>query len=416
MINSAKKSFIGAAIGTLLEYYDFGLWPIFITILAPAFFGGDAYGALMKSYAILLVVALARPAGGLVFGYYGDRWGRSRVLIWALYAIAISTFILALIPDYKTIGVSATIIAVSARWVQAFAFGGEYNGAGIYVVEQHAQRAGLMGSLLTASCLLGLLLASLMGVICSLSFMPTWSWRGAFVFGGLIGVFGILYRKNMPESVHFKPATEQHSLKNMFKRYPRELVAGAFIGGFSCVAFVTALSFINPVLTTKGLMTRPQLMGIQVFLTFVAIVSLISSGYWADKKSPVKIIYCGAVALICLSYPLLHLIDRANFFDLILAQILLVFVNELVLGPSNAYFKSLFAMQYRYRASSLSYSVGLSVFGSLTPLVENYLYRLTGHFAVSSFWLIFVGLGTAISVWLVESSNSNEIISETELT
>lgn len=416
MISIAKKSFIGASIGTLLEYYDVGLWPIFVTFFAPAYFGGDAYSALMKSYVILLATGLARPIGGLVFGHYGDRWGRSRVLIFSLYAIAISTFVLGIIPDCKTIGIFAIILATLARVVQLFAFGGEYNGAGIYVVEQQTQRAGLIGSLLTASCLFGLLLASLVGFICSLSFMPTRSWRLGFMFGGVIGLVGIMYRKNIVESAHFRPANPiNHSLKNMFKRYPLQLIAGVFIGGFSCAAFTTAIMFINPVLMAKGLMTREQLMVIQVFLTLTAIITLVVAGQQSDKKTPFKLIQFGSLALIFLSYPLLFWLDSGKFLGLILAQMILIIINEIVLGASNAYFKTLFIMQYRYRATSLSFCTGMALFGSLTPFVENYFYRLTGHFVASSIWLIFVGLGTAISVYLAENSKHVEIAAEAKI-
>lgn len=404
-----KKSFLGAVIGTFLEYYDFGLWPIFLPLIAPIFFGGEnAYSALVKSYTLSLIIIVARPAGGLIFGHYGDCFGRSRVLIGSLYGIAISTLILGFIPSYRTIGITATIIAIAARWVQSFSYGGEYNGAGVYVVEQATHRPGLMGSLLTASSLLGLLVASLIGVICTLPFMPIWSWRIAFMFGGVIGIFGLVYRKNLGESSAFQQAdAKEHNLIVMFKRYPRQLLAGIFIGGFSSIAFTTALLFINPVLMTKGLISRQELMGIQVFLTLLASITLITAGLWADKISTVKVMKYGCLALIFSSYPLLHCVDHGNLISIIIGEGLLVIINGMILGTSNAYLKNLFIMQYRYRATSLSFCAGVSLFSGLTPIVENYFYQTTGNFGASALWLIFIGISTGLVI-IFESNSTTD--------
>lgn len=77
--------------------------------------------------------------------------------------------------------------------------------------------------------------------------------------------------------------------------------------------------------------------------------------------------------------------------------------NEMVLGPSNAFLKNIFPIEFRYRGSSLSFTIGMAVLGGLTPIVENFLYRLQGHFAAIALWLMFIGLGTFGSIFLVRS-------------
>jgi MHS family proline/betaine transporter-like MFS transporter len=405
-----NKSFFGAAIGTLIEYYDYSIFALFLPLIAPLFFpANSAYQSLIKGYYVLLIALLARPLGGLLFGYLGDMLGRRKALLSSIYGIAIATFIMGLVPSHAIIGAWAAIIITIAKSVQLFCFGGEYNGAGIYVVE-HAdpKNAGFIGSLLTATTLAGSLLATSIGILATAHFAPAWSWRIVFIFGGCIGLFGIFYRKNLLESPHFQQAdVKLHGLSRLFKKYPRELFAGFFIGGFATVPFTTVLFFINPVLTTKGYFSSHELMIAQTLLIIIAIITLITAGRMADKYSPKKVMQLGAIFLMLFSYPLLRLVDHGTLFVILFAEIIFIIINEILLGPSNAYLKSIFATQYRYRGSSLSFCLGMSLLGGLTPIIENYLYQWKHQFSTTSIWLIFVGLGTFLSLtWVRQSSAS----------
>lgn len=391
----SKKSFFGAAIGTLVEYYDYSLMVMFLPILSPLFFPADTiYHSLIKGYFMLLITMLARPLGGIAFGYLGDTLGRRKALLLSMYGIALATLAMGIMPGYASWGVWATVLIIIAKSIQMFCFGGEYNGAGIYVVE-HAQNQGeaLVSGLLTALMLSGSLIASLMGVLFTAKFMPAWSWRIAFILGSLIGVFGILYRKELAETPEFTPANMQvQHFSNMIKQYRTELLAGFFIGGYGTLVFTTVLTFINPVLMTKGYMNSHQLMISQTLLSLIAIMALLIAGKLADKYSASKLMQWSCLALIITAYPLLVLVDtgHAVFF----AMATLIVISEMLLAPANAYLKNLFAAEYRYRAISLSFCLGMSLIGGFTPIIENSLYRFSGHFQTISIWLILIALGT----------------------
>lgn len=406
-----KKPFFGAAVGTLIEYYDYALFSMFLPIMSPIFFPADsAYQSLVKGYYVFLIAMLARPFGGVIFGYLGDVFGRPKALLASMYGIALSTIVIGFTPSYTVIGGWTLVIVMIAKTIQMACFGGEYNGAGIYVVE-HAQNKheALTGSLLTAIMLSGALLASLMGIVLTYSFMPGWSWRIAFVLGGLIGVFGVLYRKNLSESPHFIAANlKNNGLIILVKRFPRELLAGIFIGGLATAPFSTALLFIMPVLTTKGFINNHQFMLIQCVLVFFAIITFIPVGIMADKKSPAAVMRFSCFLLIAFAYPMLSVVDKGSLFSIIVAMTSIVIINEIFLGPSNAYLKNMFPMQYRYRGSSLSFCIGMSLFGGLTPIVENYLYKAAGKFSVTALWLILLGLGALFSLeWVRRKQNAN---------
>jgi MHS family proline/betaine transporter-like MFS transporter len=401
-----KKAFWGAAIGTLVEYYDYTVFSIFLPIISPFFFpAASAYESLVKGYYIFSIAMFARPLGGLFFGYLGDNIGRPKALLTSMYGIALSTVVIGLTPPYAVFGIWAIVLITAAKAVQIACFGGEYNGATIYVVE-HAQNKNelLISSLLTATMLVGSLVASFLGVVLTFSFMPSWSWRIAFILGGCIGLFGIIYRKNLVESPHFTAANrQQDGLMALIKKFPRELLAGIFIGGLATVPFGTIFLFIMPVLMSKGFFNNHEFMLIQSLLIVFAVLTLVIVGIAADKQLPGNVMRCSCWLLIIFSYPLLSVVDTGKLLWIIPAAVGIIAMNEMFLGPSNAYLKNIFPMHYRYRGSSLSFCIGLSLFGGLTPIVENKLYQLSGKLSTASLWLILVTLGALFSLEWVKA-------------
>lgn len=399
----SKRSFLAVAFGTMVEYYDFTIFGIFLPIIAPIFFpAATAYDSLIKGFYAMLIASIARPLGGIFFGHLGDRFGRRKALLASMYGIALATILMGLTPSYSMIGAWAILILIITKAIQGLCFGGEFNGAGIYVTEHAKPRnEALMSSMLVATTLAGSLLSTFVGFLTTLEGMPIWSWRVAFVVGGIIGIAGILFRKNLQESPNFAPAhPKSHNFAFMIKKFPFQLLAGVFIGGFATVPFTTVFAFINPVLMTNNVISSQVMMLLNCGLIIIAIISLMIAGTVADKKTPHQVMLFGAIALALSAFPLLWLVDQGNFKWILLAQGMLVIVNEIFLGPAHACLKNLFPMQFRYRGASLSFTLGMSVFGSFTPLMANYLYRATGAFSSISIWLVFIGLGSFFTLRL----------------
>jgi MHS family proline/betaine transporter-like MFS transporter len=348
------------------------LFTIFLPIFSPIFFPADTvYHSLVKSYFMMWIAMAMRPLGGLFFGYFGDKFSRRKALVCSIWGIVVATLVIGLLPSVASVGAWATGGIVFAKAVQVFCFGGEYNGAGIFIVE-HAQgkKEALAGSIFVAIAFIGALLACVAGILLTGKGMPKESWRIAFIAGGLIGLMGIPNRSNLPESPAFKPGdAKQHGMMQMLRLYPLELLTGVFVGAFTAIPFISILMFINPVLMAKGYFTNQQLMLTQGLMITVAIASLIPAGFMADKISPKKFMKLCCLALIIFSYPLLKAVDSRNLFSMLVALSALTVITEFFHGPSHAYSKNLFAMRYRYRASSLGFGFGVSVLGSITPIV-----------------------------------------------
>lgn len=404
-----KKSFFSAAVGSFIEYYDYALFIIFLPILSPIFFPStSAYQSLVKGYFLLFMAALIRPLGGILFGYLGDVFGRRVALLSSIYGIACATLLIALTPSYDTIGISATVLIIIAKAIQTFCFGGECHGAMIFAVEHAKNKNELFVSGILSSIMLsGSLVASLLGIILTSQHMPQWSFRIAFIVGAIIGIIGAAYRKNFSESPHFQGAKlrYQGSLV-MIKRFPKELLAGIFIGGFQTVPCTTALTVINPVLMTSGYLTSQQLMILQTFFVFLLLIVIVSTAHLCNNKSSYKIMQTSCWMLIILSYPLLLAIDSKKIFWILISQTILVTINGIFFCPIGSYLKNIFPMQYRYRGSSLSGCIGMTLIGGVTPLIESYIYQKTGNFSMVSIWPLFIGIGTFLALRFV---SKNEI-------
>lgn len=399
-----KKSVLIAAFGTMLEYYDYAIFSIFLPIIAPVFFPAHSkYEALVKGFYAILIIALARPLGGIIFGYIGDKFGRRMALLISLYGIALATLSIGFIPGYVVIGFWSMIMITTIRAVQMLCYGGEYSGAGIYVVElANGHKEGFIGSVLSAMALFGSVIASVIGMVITYMNKDSPNWRIAFILGGVLGVFAVIFRRDMAESADLEVLRHRISFRQLFKSYPYQIFAGACIGGFITLPFTTVLSFINPLLATKGYLNNFQFMLLQFGLSIVAVVVLLVSGMASDRYTPYKIMKFAALGLIILAIPLSTLLASQVIILILISEIILITLNEMLLGPSNGYLKSLFPVEARYRGVAFSFCLGMSISGGLTPVVENWLFSYTGSLVSISIWLIFLAGLTLLSLYQVK--------------
>src|SRR5699024_435677 len=76
-IADLKKTVVGAAVGNLIEWFDYATYGYLATVLAAVFFApGNQVGSLLATFAVFAVSFVVRPLGGLIWGYYGDKIGR----------------------------------------------------------------------------------------------------------------------------------------------------------------------------------------------------------------------------------------------------------------------------------------------------------------------------------------------------
>jgi len=202
------KVIFSSSLGTLIEWYDFYIFGMLAKTISTQFFPeGNDTAALLSTLAIFAAGFLVRPFGALVFGRLGDLVGRKYTFLLTLVLMGGSTFLIGLVPSYKSIGLAAPLLVLLLRLIQGLALGGEYGGAATYVAE-HAPvgKRGYYTSWIQTTATLGLFVA--LGVIMLVksnmtdaAFNTEWGgWRYPFWLSILLVGVSIYIRLKMSES------------------------------------------------------------------------------------------------------------------------------------------------------------------------------------------------------------------------
>src|SRR5690349_15234482 len=213
--SSLTRVIASSLIGTTIEWYDFFLYGsaaalVFNKLFFPSF---DPLVGTILAFATYAVGFVARPLGGIVFGHFGDRIGRKKLLMWSLVMMGLATLLIGLLPGYDSIGVWAPAGLIVLRVVQGFAVGGEWGGAVLMAAEHgDAKRRGHWASWAQAGAPLGLLLSTgilaLMAGVQSEADFIRWGWRVPFLLSAVLVVVGWYIRNRVAESPMFEAEIE----------------------------------------------------------------------------------------------------------------------------------------------------------------------------------------------------------------
>jgi MFS transporter, MHS family, shikimate and dehydroshikimate transport protein len=135
--SEAVRVAVASLIGTSVEWYDFFLYGtaaalVFNRLFFPQL---DPLTGTVAAFATFAVGFIARPIGGIIFGHYGDRIGRKKMLYITLLIMGLATAFIGLLPTYDRVGIWAPILLVVLRLAQGFGLGGEWGGAVLMAVE-----------------------------------------------------------------------------------------------------------------------------------------------------------------------------------------------------------------------------------------------------------------------------------------
>ncbi|MGI8696475.1 MAG: MFS transporter [Mycobacteriales bacterium] len=409
-------------IGTTIEWYDFFLYgtasalvfnKLFFPSISPA-------NGVLAAFATFAVGYASRPIGGLVFGHFGDRVGRKRMLVLSLLIMGIGTLVIGLLPTYDSIGVLAPVLLVSMRLFQGIGIGGEWGGAVLLAVE-HAPpgRRGLFGSWPQMGVPAGLLLSTVVyrlvqGTTTESSFLA-WGWRIPFLLSSVLVVVGLVVRLKVAESPAFErvrsTGTEvRMPLMDVLKAYPARIMIGMGMRAAENVIFPVYTVFILTYGKRLGVPQGTLLTGVIIS----SVIGLISIPFWAilsDRYGRRLVYLSGAMFSAVFAFPFFALVSTRAAALIWLAMVLGVNVgHNLMYGPQAAFFAELFGTRVRYSGASIVYQVTGVFTGGLAPLIAAVLLGAAGQrYLFIAAYVAGVSLITCVAAYLSPDTRGQDI-------
>ncbi|MEW2507448.1 MFS transporter [Amycolatopsis sp. CA-161197] len=403
-------------VGSIVEYFDFGIYGYLATVLAVVFFasGVDPTASLLATLATFAAAFALRPLGGLIFGHLGDRLGRKRMLATTVLAMCAATFAVGVLPTYAAIGSAAAFLLVTARCVQGVAAGGEVGGAASYVAEYApAHRRGFLCSTVQFGALGGALLAS--AVVTTLTTVLTkqqmtdWGWRLPFLLSLPLGAVGVWIRLKLEDSKQFHNLAAQGEVA---KAPVRELFTshrGALVRTLGLSILLFALYYVVYVYASIHLQRVGGFSPKQAFwsTTVTLIVSCAAMPFFGALSDRVgrRPVFLGAtIATLILTVPVFMVMNAGHYVPALLAQIVLGLPESALMAVAFSTFAELFTTRVRYSGIALGFNLASTAVGGTAPYICTWLIARTGSsLAPAGFLLVTALITLAAAVRMKET-------------
>lgn len=409
-----RKVILASFVGTAIEWYDFYLYGtaaalVFNRLFFPDF---DPLVGTLAAFGTFAAGFLARPIGGVVFGHFGDRLGRKKMLVYSLLGMGIATFLVGLLPTYAAIGVAAPILLLLLRLVQGFAVGGEWGGAVLMSVEHEEKgRRGLAGSWTQAGSPAGLVLSTIVFALVTL--MPEeafldWGWRIPFLFSAVLVAVGLFIRLSVIESPEFAElaaTSEPAKLPALeaIRKHPVNILLAIAMCLAPFVCFYFFATFVLTWATTTLGMERQSVLWIVAAAGFIELFTIPLAAALSDRVGRGRVFLWGTVLFAAYAYPFFLVNDALPSTGMLLVTVIigLGFIHPLMYGPMATLFAELFPPRVRYSGASLGYSIGAIFGGGFAPLIFTALLGLgLGDIVAIPPYMILVSVLTFVAVYI----------------
>jgi MHS family proline/betaine transporter-like MFS transporter len=398
-----RRVIVAGIIGNVLEWYDFAVYGFFATAIGQEFFPHqDRVAQLLSAFGVFALGYLMRPLGGAVIGHIGDRFGRRAALTFSVAAMAIPTFLIGLLPGYRTLGLLAPIALTLLRMVQGLSVGGEYTSSMVFLVEQAPDgRRGLMGALTACGAIAGILLGSAVGAAfaanLSAAALQAWGWRIPFLFGLVVGIGGYVLRRQMVETI----ATERRErapIAETLQDHWRTVLGFAGLSVFNAVGFYVSFVFLVSWLQTADHIAPARALEINSFSMAILLAVVVASGLLADRFGRKPLLLLATVLGFIGALPLFWLLNHPSAWLAQLGQLGLVLIVGLYGGTQPALLVEAAPLRVRCTAVSLGYNISFGVIGGLTPLVASWLVARTGDEIAPGFLMMVAAAVTFLTI------------------
>ncbi|WP_024512884.1 MFS transporter [Bradyrhizobium sp. ARR65] len=397
---------LGATIGNILEFYDFGTYSFFAIQIGQAFFPArDPFASLMLSLATFGAGFVTRPIGAIVLGSYSDRVGRRPAMTASFAMMSAAILVLAITPSYETIGIAAPLLAIFARLVQGFALGGEVGPTTAYLMEAApAEARGLAVSFQPASQQIAATAGALIGEILSLTMtseaLHAYGWRIALLLGAGTLPFGLWLRSALAETLH-RPEGPAPVVQSMRSPAARRIMSLGFVILASC----TIITYVTEYMTTYALNTlqvsAPLAFAATLISNTVGIAAALLGGWLADLAGRRHIMIWPQIGALLMTYPVfLWIAESRSALALLGGLGALTLIGTI---PYSAFYVSMaegLPKNIRGGAFATIYALAIAMFGGTAQPVVAWLIHVTGS-ALAPAWYMLVATAAGLCAMLM---------------
>ena len=369
-------------IGNTIEWLEFTLFAYLSIKITPYFFPHDAASlGLLKTYMIFGTSYFVRPLGSIFFGYIGDRIGRVSVLKHSLIIMSIATASIALIPSYREIGYLSPLLLVLLRIFQGLSLAGEFNSSQLLLIEIFGKDKpysfGVLGPL---SASLGMVMGSILSSLVYSGYLADDSWRIAFLSSAFLGLLAYFIRKFLKEPSGFlnlkeKGLLEKHPPLAALKKNKYAFFLCFFSSMFISNFVYLGSFFYERIAFTSSSIGNAQIHKIIIWGQILASLIMTSAFFFLHKVNPRRYTLI-ALGLSTLLAPIMiscAMTDKIYF--IFFGQCLYGILNGLVSSSLLTFINLQFPLQTRMSGTSLSWSLGASLFGGTSLLIGELLHR-----------------------------------------
>lgn len=379
-LTNQERKIVGlAALGGMLEFYDFIIYGIFSVYFAHQFFpSGNELLSIIESYVVFVLGYVARPIGGIIFSHVGDEQGRKKVLIITIILMGISSLGIGILPTYAQIGIMAPIGLLALRLLQGLALGGELPSTYVYINESMTQKRGTgFGVTMTgvnSGLLLGMLINQTLNHFFSAAELTAYGWRIPFIFGGALCLISYKIRKSLQETAAFNRIEDKPAfpLAYLFKHHTPQMIAGvattAIMSGFVVAVIIFMPTYLHEMLHVDN----KSISHIMTIAMICNVITIYITGQIANHVTISKIVTALLLACIVLAPLSYYLIINSSYVIGVSILAMLEGVAAMVIPMLLTY---LFPAKIRLTGVAMTYNIGFTIFGGMAPIIISTLIK-----------------------------------------